>query len=320
MTASYSGRRTLYPPIEPYQSGMLDVGGGHSIYWERVGTPGAKPAVMLHGGPGAGCNEKHRSQWNPALYDVLLFDQRGCGRSKPFASLENNTTWDLVADIEALREMYGHDKWQVFGGSWGSTLSLCYAQKHPERVSELILRGIFLCEQNELDWLYEYGASEVFPEEWEAFNDHIPASERGDLLAAYSRRLTGEDRQARIAAAKAWSRWEGVTVTLLPDPKGLEESTQDEHADAIARIETHYFNHMCWLEPGQLLRDAHKLHDIPGVIVQGRHDCCTPPSAAWSLKKAWPQVDLQIVPDASHSFSEPGITDGLVRATDMFAG
>lgn len=312
-------RRTLYPAIEPYETGMLDVPGGHSIYWESVGTPGAKPAVMLHGGPGAGCNAKHRSQWDPSRYDVLLFDQRGCGRSTPFASLDNNTTWDLVADIEALREMCGHEKWQVFGGSWGSTLSLAYAQTHPERVTELVLRGIFLCEQTELDWLYKYGASELFPEEWDAFNAHVPEHERGDLLAAYSKRLTGEDKAERLAAAKAWSRWEGVTVTLLPDPKGLEESSQDDKADAIARIETHYFNHMCWLEPDQLLRGAERLRGIPGVIVQGRHDCCTPPAAAWALKKAWPEVDLQIVPDASHSATEPGIVDGLVRATDRFA-
>jgi proline iminopeptidase len=314
-----SERRTLYPPIEPYNSGMLDVGDGHSIYWERVGTPGAKPAVMLHGGPGAGCNPDHRRQWDPARYDVLLFDQRGCGRSTPFASLEHNTTWDLVADIERLREMCGHDKWQVFGGSWGSTLSLSYAETHPERVSELILRGIFLCEQSELDWLYKYGASELYPEEWERFVTHAAERGDGDLLTTYIALLDDPDPQVRKDAAAAWNRWEGVTVTLLPEEDTIDHMAEGENAVATARIETHYFRHKCWLESGQLLTGADKLRGIPGVIVQGRHDCCTPPSAAWALKKAWPEVDLQIVPDASHLFSEPGITDGLVRATDRFA-
>jgi proline iminopeptidase len=314
-----SERRTLYPPIEPYDSGMLDVGEGHSIYWERVGTPGAKPAVMLHGGPGAGCNPDHRRQWDPARYDVLLFDQRGCGRSTPFASLEHNTTWDLVADIERLREMCGHDKWQVFGGSWGSTLSLSYAETHPERVSELILRGIFLCEQSELDWLYKYGASELYPEEWERFVTHAAERGDGDLLTTYIALLDDPDPQVRKDAAAAWNRWEGVTVTLLPEEDTIDHMAEGENAVATARIETHYFRHKCWLESGQLLTGADKLRGIPGVIVQGRHDCCTPPSAAWALKKAWPEVDLQIVPDASHLFSEPGITDGLVRATDRFA-
>ena len=314
-----SERRTLYPPIEPYDSGMLDVGEGHSIYWERVGTPCAKPAVMLHGGPGAGCNPGHRRQWDPARYDVLLFDQRGCGRSTPFASLEHNTTWDLVADIERLREMCGHDKWQVFGGSWGSTLSLSYAETHPERVSELILRGIFLCEQSELDWLYKYGASELYPEEWERFVAHAAERGDGDLLSTYIALLDDPDPQVRKDAAAAWNRWEGVTVTLLPEGDTIDHMAEGENAVATARIETHYFRHKCWLESGQLLAGADKLRGIPGVIVQGRHDCCTPPSAAWALKKAWPEVDLKIVPDASHLFSEPGITDGLVRATDRFA-
>ncbi|MFA9200424.1 MAG: prolyl aminopeptidase [Cypionkella sp.] len=314
-----SERRTLYPEIEPYEHGMLEVGDGHALYWERVGTPGAKPAVMLHGGPGAGCTAKHRRQWDPARYDVLLFDQRGCGRSIPFASLECNTTWDLVGDIERLRNLCGHETWQVFGGSWGSTLALAYAQKHPERVSELVLRGIFTCAPSELDWLDRYGASELFPEEWERFVGHVPEPERDDLLAAYTRRLTGPDPAERLAAARAWSRWETVTVTLLPDPEGLAKAEQDDEADAIARIETHYFTHRCWLEPGQLLRDVGPLRDIPAVIVQGRHDCCTPPAAAWALSKAWPEAELQIVDDASHSAFEPGIVDRLVRATDRFA-
>jgi proline iminopeptidase len=312
-------RRTLYPPIEPYETGMLDVGDGHSIYWERVGTPGAKPAVMLHGGPGAGCNANHRRQWDPARYDVLLFDQRGCGRSTPFANLEHNTTWDLVADIEALREMCGHEKWQVFGGSWGSTLSLAYSETHPDRVTEIIMRGIFLCEQSELDWLYKYGASELYPEEWERFVLHA-APHGDDLLETYIRLLDDPDPTVRKAAASAWNRWEGVTVTLLPEEDTVGHMADGDNAVATARIETHYFRHKCWLQSGQLLAGAEKLRGIPGIIVQGRHDCCTPPAAAWALKKAWPEVDLQIVPDASHLFTEPGITDGLVRATDRFAG
>lgn len=312
-------RRTLYPEIEPYDHGMLDVGDGHSLYWERVGTPGAKPAIMLHGGPGAGCNANHRRQWDPARYDVLLFDQRGCGRSTPFASLEANTTWDLVADIERLRVMCGHDKWQVFGGSWGSTLSLAYAQTHPERVTEVILRGIFLCEQTELDWLYAYGASELYPEEWDCFVAHARAHGDGDLLETYIRLLDDPDSAVRKAAASAWNRWEGVTVTLLPEEDTIDHMADGDNAVATARIETHYFRHKCWLESGQLLAGAAKLRGIPGVIVQGRHDCCTPPAAAWKLKQAWPEVNLQIVPDGGHLFTEPGITDGLVRATDRFA-
>lgn len=313
-------RRTLYPPIEPYAHGMLDVGGGHTIYWERCGTPGAKPVVFLHGGPGAGCSPAQRRQFDPALYDVLLFDQRGCGRSKPFASLENNTTWDLVADMERLREMCGLDKWQVFGGSWGSTLALAYAETHPERVTELVLRGIFLGTRAEYDWLYRFGASELYPEGWEDFSTHVPEAERGDLLEAYGRLLDSDNAAAALAAAKAWSQWEALVVTLLPSPEVMEHSTEDDGAVAIARIENHFFRNDCWLEPGQLLANAGRLKGIPGVIVQGRHDCCTPASAAWALKKAWPEVDLQIVPDGGHLFSEPGITDGLVRASDRFAG
>jgi proline iminopeptidase len=314
-------RRTLYPPIEPFEIGMLDVGDGHQLYWERCGTKGAKPVVFLHGGPGSGCSPAQRQQFDPDLYDILLFDQRGCGRSVPFASLENNTTWDLVADIERLREqVMGVDKWMVFGGSWGSTLSLSYAQTHPERVTELVLRGIFLSRQNELDWLYKYGASELYPEGWEEFVGIIPEGERDDLVEAYHRRLTGDDKAVQLAAAKAWSKWEGLTVTLLPDLEMLEDFTEDAHAIAVARIENHYFRHHCWLDEGQLLSNVGRLRGIPGVIVQGRHDCCTPPGAAWDLKKAWPEVDLQIVPDGGHLFTEPGITDGLVHASDRFAG
>ena len=313
-------RRTLYPPIEPYATGMLDVGDGHILYWEKCGTPGAKPVVFLHGGPGSGCSASQRQQFDPDLYDILLFDQRGCGRSTPFACLDNNTTWDLVEDIERLRVMCGHDKWMVYGGSWGSTLSLAYAQTHPDRVTELVLRGIFLFRQNEVDWLYKYGATELYPEQWDKFVGLIDEDKRGDLVSAYRDLLTGDDEAMKLRAAKEWSMWEGVTVTLLPDEEMLAEFTEDQHAIAIARIENHYMYYKGWLEEGQLLANAHKLKGIPGVIVQGRHDCCTPPAAAWDLKKAWPDVELQIVPDGGHLFSEPGITDGLVRATDRFAG
>lgn len=313
-------RRTLYPPIEPYETGMLDVGDGHMLYWERCGTPSAKPAVFLHGGPGSGCSPKQRQQFDPDKYDVLLFDQRGCGRSTPFASLEDNTTWHLVADIERLRELAGHDKWMVFGGSWGSTLGLSYAQTHPDRVTELVLRGIFLFRQSEVDWLYRYGASELYPEGWQDFIGMIQEGERGDVVDAYHRRLTSADPATRLAAAKAWSTWEGLTVTLLPDLEMLAEFTEDQHAIAVARIECHYMRNLGWLDHNQLLENAHKLKNIPGVIVQGRHDCCTPPSAAWELKRAWPEVELQIIPDGGHLFTEPGITDGLIRATDRFAG
>jgi len=224
-----------------------------------------------------------------------------------------------VQDIERLREMAGIDKWMVFGGSWGSTLGLSYAQTHPARVTELVLRGIFLFRQSEVDWLYKYGASELYPEGWQDFVGLVQEGERGDVVEAYHRRLTSEDPVTRLAAAKAWSLWEGLTVTLLPDPAMLEEFTEDQHAIAVARIECHYMRNLGWLDHDQLLENAHKLKGIPGVIVQGRHDCCTPPSAAWALKQAWPEVELEIVPDGGHLFTEPGITDGLVRATDRFA-
>jgi len=314
-------RRTLYPPIEPYESGHLDVGDGHSLYWELCGNPQGKPVVFLHGGPGGASSPDHRRQFNPDKYKILVFDQRGCGKSTPFASLDNNTTWDLVEDIEKLRTQVAKvDKWQVFGGSWGSTLSLAYAQAHPERVTELVLRGIFLFQQYELDWLYaEGGASSLYPDKWEEFVAPIPEAERGDLLNAYRKRLTSNDMDVQVAAAKAFAAWEGNVVTLLPNPEVMEEFTEPEKAVAIARIENHYMIHKGWFEDCELLAGADKLKGIPGIIVQGRHDCCTPPRAAWALKKAWPEVDLQIVPDAGHLFNEPGILDGLIRATDKFA-
>lgn len=312
--------RTLYPPIEPYETGMLDVGDGHRIYYERCGTPGGKPAVFLHGGPGAGASPDHRRQFDPALYDVLLFDQRGCGRSIPYAGIEANTTWHLVADIERLRELVGAEKWLVFGGSWGSTLALAYAQTHPERVSELVVRGIYTVTRAELAWYYQFGVSEMFPDKWERFLAPIPVEERSDLIAAYRRRLTGEDEAARVEAAKAWSLWEGETITLLPNEEMSAHHADAHYALAFARVENHYFTHGCWLDEGQLLRDAHRLSGIPGTIVHGRYDMPCPARYAWELHKAWPEADFHLIEGAGHAFSEPGIRDALIRATDRFAG
>ena len=292
MDAMSPKRRTLYPAIEPYDSGMLDVGDGHRLYWELNGNPNGKPVVFLHGGPGGGSSPEHRRQFNPDKYKILVFDQRGCGRSTPYAELDHNTTWDLVEDLEKLRtEVSKVEKWQVFGGSWGSTLALAYAEQYPERVTELVLRGIFLFDQYEIDWLYARGgASQVYPDKFEEFVALIPESERGDLVEAYRKRLTSNDVNVQLQAAKAWSKWEGDIVTLLPSPETIDHFTSPEVAVAVARIENHYMANHGWLEEGQLLRDACKLKGIPGVIVQGRHDTCTPPVAASKLKQAWPEV------------------------------
>lgn len=314
-----SGLRNLYPPIEPYETGMLDVGDGHSIYYERAGTPGAKPAVFLHGGPGAGCSPDHRRLFDPARYDLLLFDQRGCGRSLPHADLTANTAWHLVADIERLRILAGVDRWMVFGGSWGSTLALAYTEKHPERVSELILRGVYTATREEILWYYQFGVSQMFPDKWEGFLAPIPEAERGDLVGAYNRRLTGDDPVAQLEAAKAWSLWEGETITLLPSPALSEQHGDDHFAIAFARIENHYFHNDCWLEPGQLLRDAARLRGIPGLIVHGRYDMPCPARYAWDLHKAWPDADFHLIEGAGHAYSEPGILDRLIRTTDRFA-
>lgn len=320
MDIQTSQRRTLFPPIEPYKTGHLDVGDGHNLYWELCGNPDGKPVVFLHGGPGAGISPDHRRQFNPEKYNILLFDQRGCGRSTPHASLEANTTWHLVEDIEKLRQMLGHDKWMVFGGSWGSTLSLSYAVTHPERVTELVLRGIFLFDMYELDWMYRKGgASQLYPDKWEEFLAPIPEDEHDNLVEAYRKRLTGSDREEQLRCAKAWSKWEAQIVTLLPNAEVVEEFTGDDKAIAIARIENHYMANGGWLDEGQLLRDAAKLKGIPAVIVQGRHDCCTPPAAAWALHRRWPEAELEIIPDGGHLFNEPGVLDGLIRATERFA-
>jgi proline iminopeptidase len=311
--------RSFYPEIEPYETGMLDVGDGHRVYWELCGNPNGKPVVFLHGGPGGGCTPTQRRLFDPEKYRILLFDQRGCGRSTPYASLEANTTWHLVADIERLRTMIGVDKWMVFGGSWGSTLALAYAETHPERVTELVLRGIFTLRRSELLWYYQKGASWLFPDKWEGFLAPIPEEERGNLMAAYRRRLTDPDPAVQAQAARAWSLWEGETITLLHNQEYSDQFGDEHYAVAFARIENHYFVNEGWFEEGQLIRNAHRLKGIPGVIIQGRYDIATPPKTAWDLHKAWPEAEFIMVPDAGHAVSEPGITHHLIEATDAFA-
>lgn len=312
-------RRKLYPPLEPDRTGQLDVGDGHELYWEESGNPEGKPVVFLHGGPGGGCTPRMRQFFDPARYRILLFDQRGAGKSRPHASLEANTTWDLVADIEKLRTHLGIERWQVFGGSWGSTLALAYAETHPERVTELVLRGIFMLRPKELEWFYQRGVSELFPDRWQDFVEPIPESERHDLMSAYHRRLTGDDPGVRLRAAKAWSVWEGSTSTLLPSAEVRRTFEEDEMALAMARIEAHYFVNGGFMEEGQLLRDIDRIRHIPGVIVQGRYDVVCPPVSAWELSAAWPEAELRIVPDAGHAAFEPGNVHELVSATDRFA-
>jgi proline iminopeptidase len=313
-------RPALYPEIEPHDAGTLQVSGLHSIHYEVSGNPEGKPVVFLHGGPGGGTDPKQRRFFDPAAYRIVLFDQRGCGRSTPHAELRENTTWDLVGDIEKLRAHLAIERWQVFGGSWGSTLALAYAQTHPRRVSELVLRGIFLLRRAELLWFYQEGASALFPDAWEAFLAPIPAAERGDLMKAYHRRLTGDDPAVRLEAARAWSVWEASTSFLLQRPDFIANAAGDDFALAFARIEAHYFVHRGFLErEQQLLENVGRLRHIPSVIVQGRYDVVCPMASAWQLHKAWPEAELVIVPDAGHSAFEPGILEALVAATDRFA-
>ena len=297
---------------------MLDVGDRHCIYWELCGNPDGKPAVFLHGGPGGGASPGHRRLFDPERYNLLVFDQRGCGRSTPHASLDANTTWHLVDDIERLRTMIGVERWLVFGGSWGSTLALAYAEAHPERTAALILRGIFTLRRSELLWYYQEGASWLFPDKWERFLAPIPEAEHGDLMAAYHRRLTGVSSEERIAAARAWSLWEGETITLLPNLEFTAQHGDDRFALAFARIENHYFVNAGFLEEGQLIRNASRLREIPGTIVQGRYDVATPMKSAWDLHRAWPEAEFRLVPDAGHAFNEPGILSELIRATDRY--
>jgi len=317
-------RRTLYPEIEPTESGHLDVGGDHRIYWELIGRPDAKPVVFLHGGPGAGCSAHHRRLFDPDRYRIVLFDQRNCGRSTPHASaaevdLSANTTWHLVADMEALREYLGIDRWQVFGGSWGSALALAYAQRHRDRVSELVVRGIFTLRRSELLWFYQEGASHVYPDWWEHFVAPVAPSERHDVIAAYHGLLNDPDPAVHGPAALAWSTWEANGITLLRNQRLLDEMADPAYALAFARIENHYFVNGGWLRGRQLLDDAGTLEGVPGVIVQGRYDMCTPATTAWELHRAWPGSELVMVPDAGHAFNEPGILDALIAATDRFA-
>jgi proline iminopeptidase len=311
----------LYPPLEPYRVGRLKVSEVHDLYFEESGNPKGKPAVFLHGGPGGGTDPKQRRFFHPERYRIVLFDQRGCGQSTPHASLEDNTTWHLVADIEALRAHLGIERWQVFGGSWGSTLALAYAEKHPERVTELVLRGIFLLRRQEIDWFYQRGTSAIYPDAWEAYVGHIPEAERGDLLAAYYQRLTHADPAVRLAAAKLWSGWEGATSKLVPDADFRSHFEEDAVALAMARLEAHYFVHHGFLETDdQLLRDVARIRHLPGVIVQGRYDVVCALESAWALHRAWPEADLVITPDSGHSAFEPPNSRALVAATDRFAG
>ncbi|HEX5489344.1 MAG TPA: prolyl aminopeptidase [Rhodanobacteraceae bacterium] len=317
----HENRRSLYPEIEPFDNGMLPVSDLHALYFEQCGNPHGKPVVFLHGGPGAGCNAKCRRFFDPRVYRIVLFDQRGCGRSTPHAELRENTTWDLVADVERLREHLRIERWQVFGGSWGSTLALTYAETHPARVAELVLRGIFMLRRTELEWFYQKGCDMLYPDAWEKYLAAIPEAEHGDLIGAYHKRLTSDDPAVRLAAARAWSVWEASTSFLLQNEAYVAASAGDEFALAFAGIENHYFVNRGFFEhDDQLLRNANRLRDIPAVIVQGRHDVVCPMRSAWDLHRAWPQADLRIVPDAGHSAFEPGNTHELIVATDRFGG
>jgi proline iminopeptidase len=320
MKKSTASRRTLYPAIEPNRSGWLRVSPVHEIYWEESGNPNGKPAVFVHGGPGAGADPRSRRFFDPKRYRIVVFDQRGCGRSRPHASLEDNTTWHLVSDMEQLRRHLGIERWLVFGGSWGSTLALAYAQKHPKRVSELVLRGIFMLRKWEIDWFYQDGASALFPDRWEHYLAAIPPRERGDLVGAFYRRLTSPNRATRVRAARAWSIWEAATSHLQTDEANIDKWGEEKFAVAVARIECHYFVNKGFMRrEDQLLRGVAKIRDIPAVIVQGRYDVVCPIRTAWDLHRRWPEADFRIVPDAGHSALEPGITHELVGATDRFA-
>ena len=309
----------LYPHLEPYVNHTIEVDPPHKLHVEECGNPSGIPVVFLHGGPGSGCEAYHRRFFNPDKYRIILFDQRGCGRSSPHAELEGNNTQALVADIELIREKLGIDKWVVFGGSWGSTLGLVYAETHPERVSGLILRGIFLCRPSEIQWFYQEGASRIFPDYWQDYLKPIPGADHVDLLQAYYRHLTSNNEVERMAAAKAWSLWEGRCATLKPSQSVVDHFGDPFTALSLARIECHYFVNNSFLEEDQILRDAHKLHDIPGVIVQGRYDMVCPIESAWDLHQVWPQAELKIIDDAGHSASETGTRSALVDATDKMA-
>jgi len=308
--------RKPYPLIKAYASHSLKVESPHVLYIEESGNPDGVPVLFVHGGPGSGTEASQRCFFNPEKYRIILFDQRGSGRSGPHAELENNNTQALVSDMEEIREMLKIDRWVLFGGSWGSTLSLVYAQTYPEQVLGLILRGIFLCRPKEIQWFYQEGASRLFPEYWEDFLKPIPSNERDDLVAAYYRRLTGKNEISRMAAAKAWSLWEGRTATLMGRQEVIKHFENTYTALSMARIECHYFINNSFLEPNQILKNANHLKDIPGVIVHGRYDVVCPVENAWELHKAWPEAELKIIEDAGHAASEKGIASALVQATD----
>ena len=312
--------RSLYPEIEPFDSGFLRVSELHTLYYEQSGNPNGKPVVFVHGGPGGGTSPKCRRFFDPAIYRIVLFDQRGCGQSTPHAELTDNTTWALVADMERVRGHLQIDRWQVFGGSWGSTLALAYAQTHPDKVTELVLRGIFMLRRWELEWFYQKGCDALYPDAWETYLNAIPEAERGDLMSAYHRRLTSPDAATRVAAARAWSVWEGATSFLWQDSSHIASSGEDEFALAFARIECHYFVNGGFFEhDDQLLRNVDRIRHIPTVIVQGRYDVVCPMRSAWDLHRAWPEADLHIVQDAGHSAFEPGNMHELLEATDRFS-
>ena len=312
-------RRELYPAIEPYSTGYLRVSEIHEIYYEESGNPAGKPAIFLHGGPGAGSDRRARQFFDPQHYRIIVFDQRGCGRSRPSASLVENTTWHLVADIERLRKHLNIDRWLVFGGSWGSTLALAYSEAHPERVTEIVLRGIFLVRYAEIRWLYQHGASEIFPDQWETYRDVIPLDERDDYLNAYYQRLTGSDQRAALAAARAWSVWEASTSFLYSNLDNIKKWGEDHFALAVARIECHYFVNRGFLRSEtQLLDDVARIRHIPATIVQGRYDIVCPATSAWDLHRVWPEAEFRMVPDAGHSAFEPGNIHELVSATDRY--
>ena len=312
--------RQLYPAIAPYQTGMLPVSDLHTIYFEQAGNPNGKPVVFLHGGPGGGIDSLYRQYFNPQKWRIILFDQRGCGQSTPHAELRENTTWDLVSDIEKIRVKLGIDQWVVFGGSWGSTLSLAYSQSHPSACKGLILRGIFLLRQKELRWFYQEGASYIFPDAWEAYLKPIPPAERFDLIAAYYKRLTSPDRTVRLEAARAWSIWEGSTSKLIPDVGLQQRFGNSSFADAFARIECHYFVNRGFLETqDQLLQNCDRIRHLPTVIVQGRYDVVCPMISAWDLYHALPDAEFLVIPEAGHSMTEPGIRSALIEASDRFA-
>jgi len=311
--------KACYPPIEPNKTGFLTVSKEHTLYWEESGNPEGKPILFLHGGPGSGTQPSHRTYFDPAKYRIVLFDQRGCGKSRPHSSLISNTTWDLVSDIEALREHLQIKQWVVFGGSWGSTLALAYAETHFSRVLALILRGIFLGRKKELDWFYQFGAHHLFPDEFEKYATFIPKGERGDLISAYYKRLTSENWDERKKAAKLWSGWEAATLRLIYDPALFAHFTEDERADAIARMECHYFLNRCFFKTDNwLIENVHTIRHIPAVIIHGRYDIVCPFESAWDLHRAWPEASFEVIKDAGHAASEPGITDALIRATDRF--